>query len=216
MDQLRYLTDCSTAADMWARLRTIHAEKSDQSVLVLLSQFINAKMDSSASMADYVAKIVSLAQRLKDMDMEQKEPVIIAKILSSIPEKYDNVRTAWYAVPRDKQTLEKLTDHLVNEEALWNLLCKNVNNSPDEEVYMARGNKYHVNSDNLRNVQLNQNFVKSRNCHFCKKPGHWAREFKKKKEFLENKNKSNNYSMISENAWGNDGKAELFNAECLL
>ncbi|KAL7288383.1 hypothetical protein TKK_0017712 [Trichogramma kaykai] len=71
-------------------------------------------MDSSASMADYVAKIVSLAQRLKDMDMEQKEPVIIAKILSSIPEKYDNVRTAWYAVPRDKQTLEKLTDHLLN------------------------------------------------------------------------------------------------------
>ncbi|CAB0037292.1 unnamed protein product [Trichogramma brassicae] len=32
LDQLRYLTDCSTAADMWSRLRTIHAEKSDQSV----------------------------------------------------------------------------------------------------------------------------------------------------------------------------------------
>lgn len=61
LDQLRYLTDCSTAAEMWNRLRTIHAEKSDQSVQVLLNQFINAKMESEDSMADHIAKIVSLA-----------------------------------------------------------------------------------------------------------------------------------------------------------
>lgn len=87
LDQLRYLTDCSTAAEMWGRFKTIHAEKSDQSVQVLLNQFINAKMDPDEKMADYIAKIVSLAQRLKDMDMEQKEAVVIAKIISSLSEK---------------------------------------------------------------------------------------------------------------------------------
>lgn len=61
LDQLRYLMDCSTVVEMWGRLKTIHAEKSDQSIQVLLNQFMNAKMDSDEKM-DYIAKIVSLTQ----------------------------------------------------------------------------------------------------------------------------------------------------------
>lgn len=29
LNQLRYMTDCKTAAQMWAKLKTVHAEKSD-------------------------------------------------------------------------------------------------------------------------------------------------------------------------------------------
>ena len=89
LDQLRFLSDCNIVATMWARLRTIHAEKSDQSIQVLLSQFINAKMNIAETMADHIAKIVSLAQRLKDLNMEQKEPVVVAKILSSLIRQID-------------------------------------------------------------------------------------------------------------------------------
>lgn len=88
LEQLKYLSDCNTAAKMWARLQAVHAEKSDQSVQVLLEQFINCKMDDSIKMIDHVANIVSLAQRLKDMNMEQKELVVITKILSSLPSKF--------------------------------------------------------------------------------------------------------------------------------
>ncbi|KAJ8980835.1 hypothetical protein NQ317_018415 [Molorchus minor] len=97
LKQLKYLSDCTTAAQMWSRLKTVHAEKSDQSVH--LDRFINCKMEDDENMTDYIAKVTSLTQRLKDMDMEQ---------------------TAWYAVPKSEQNIEKLTDHLVNEEALLN------------------------------------------------------------------------------------------------
>lgn len=40
LDQLLFLTDCKTATEMWGRFGTIHAEKSDQFVQVLLIQFI--------------------------------------------------------------------------------------------------------------------------------------------------------------------------------
>lgn len=65
LDQLRYMADCTTAAAMWTRLATVHAEKSDQSGQVLLTQFINAKMDSTEKMADFVARVRSLSQRVK-------------------------------------------------------------------------------------------------------------------------------------------------------
>lgn len=55
LEQLKYLSDCSTAASMWARLRTVHSEKSDQSVQVLLDRFINARMEENEKMADFIA-----------------------------------------------------------------------------------------------------------------------------------------------------------------
>ena len=184
LDQLRYVADCTTAADMWARLRTVHAERSDQSVQVLLNQFINAKLDPGASMADHIAKIVSLAQRLKNMQMEQNETVVIAKILSSLPEKFDNVRTAWYAVPRDQQKLDKLTDHLVNEESLLNMRSQNVNTVDEQTAYYVKGKRGPANNRKSRGGN-SRNFVKSGLCHFCKKQaGHWARDCPEKKEYL--------------------------------
>lgn len=81
LSQLKHLSDCSTAATMWALLKSLHSEKSAQSVQVLLDRFITCKMENDESMPDYIAKVVSLAQRLKDMEMEQKAPVVIAKIM---------------------------------------------------------------------------------------------------------------------------------------
>lgn len=124
---------------------------------ILLNQFITAKMDPADSMVDHVAKIISLAQRLKDMDMEQKSLVVIAKILSSLPAKYDNVRTAWYAVAKDKQTLETFTDHLVNEESLLNQR-KQEEPESSEEVYFARGKR-----NNNKGRKLRDNNNSSRN-----------------------------------------------------
>lgn len=58
-------------------------------------------------------KIISkLVQRLKDMNIKQKDPVIIAKILSSLITKYDNV-----FISRCTMRVEELI-HLINEEML--------------------------------------------------------------------------------------------------
>lgn len=40
IEQLKYLTQCKTAAQMWSRLKVVHAEKSYQSAQVLLDRFI--------------------------------------------------------------------------------------------------------------------------------------------------------------------------------
>lgn len=43
-----------------------------------MNQF--TKMNPKKSIADHISKIVSLTQRFKNMNMEQKDPIIIVKI----------------------------------------------------------------------------------------------------------------------------------------
>lgn len=187
LTQLKYMTDCTTSAQMWARLKSVHAEKSDQSVQILLDRFINCKMDDDEKMADYIAKVTGLAQRLKDMDLEQKDPVIISKIIGSLPAKFDNIRTAWYTVSKADQTIEKLTDHLVNEEALLNSRAPTDNQSSEALATSVR--RYSTKKFN-KNIDKNSKgkFASNRKpgkCNYCQIPGHWARDCWKKKQSLQ-------------------------------
>ncbi|XP_058987404.1 uncharacterized protein LOC131806765 [Musca domestica] len=104
LQQLKHLTDCTTAAQMWSRLKTIHAEKSEQSAQVLLEKFINLKMEEDDNVMNFIATITSLTQRLNDMNLEQKEQMIISKILCSLPSKYDHVRTHGMQYPAPTKT----------------------------------------------------------------------------------------------------------------
>ncbi|KAG5318606.1 POLX protein, partial [Pseudoatta argentina] len=226
LDQLKYLTDCTTAAAMWSRLETVHSEKSDQSVQILLDKFINSKMGEEEKIADYIANVVSIAQRLKDMDMEQKTQVIIAKVLGSLPVKFDHVRTAWYAVPSNMQTIEKLTDHLVNEEILLNSrMSTNGNNKNADAAFLARskrnkaGNPHTNNNIDDNGLQYkSSNFKRNAQCNYCSKYGHFARDCHKK--FFDRRNASKNQSHVAQTSsdfecdYTNEG--ELFIAESYL
>lgn len=202
LEQLKHLTDCTTAAQM---LKTVHSERSEQSAQVLLKKFINSKMDEEESMADYIAKVTSLAQRLKNMYFEQKEPMVISKILSSLPAKFDHVRKAWYAVPRAKQNIERLTDHLVNEESLINLrLSDGDNKTASGAAYTASSSKMRGRNNN-KGSNKDDKSKRAGKCNYCHKPGHWARECFKRQRDLQNKqgvenkqNKNDRHSLMIE------------------
>lgn len=81
------------------------------------------------------------------MDLEQKRSMTIAKILNSLPAKFDHLRTAWYAVPRAEQNIERLTDHLVNKELLVKLKQSGENNN------ITSGSAYEASSSKTRKRQ---------------------------------------------------------------
>lgn len=58
---------------MRAILRIIYVKKSDQSVQILLNQFINIKMNKKESIANHISKIVLLAQQLKTKTMNKEQ-----------------------------------------------------------------------------------------------------------------------------------------------
>lgn len=178
LEQLKYLTECTTAAEMWSKLKAVHAEKSEQSAQVLLEKFMCIKMSDDEAVVDFIANVTSIAQRLKDLELEQKPQMITAKILSSLPVKFDHVRTAWYAVPRESQTIERLTEHLVNEESLMNLRATERKEDITNAVYSLSKAKTYNNN--------NSSGKRRGNCNYCHKPGHWARECRKRQNKQQN------------------------------
>lgn len=91
-----------------------------------------------------------------------------------------------HAIPRTDQTIERLTDHLVNEEALLNLRSRSENHFEA----LATNAKKNFNKKATTVFDKNgQNKHKSTRrpgkCNFCHIPGHWARECEKKKKALQ-------------------------------
>ena len=148
-------------------------------------------MDEGESVANFIADICSLNQRLIYIDLEQKGAIVIAKILSSMPSKYYHVRTAWYDVPRNEQNLERLTDHLVNEELLFNSRTADTNDNNTSKSTFIISTQKNDEIDN-RSRKYNQNRKRNGSCNYCHKKGHWARECFKKAADQRNKQNSNN------------------------
>jgi len=101
--QLEYLITCETAAEMWSKLSTIHEQKSASNKLTLMTKFHEYKMSSTDSVAQHVAKIENMARQLKDIGEKLSEVTIIAKILGTLPSKFNALVTAWDSVSEIKR-----------------------------------------------------------------------------------------------------------------
>lgn len=114
--QLEYLITCKTAAEMWSKLSTIHEQKSASNKLILMTKFHEYKMSSTDSVAQHAAKIENMARQLKNVGKELSEITVIAKILGTLPSKFNALVTAWNNVNQQDQKKEVLIEHLIKEE----------------------------------------------------------------------------------------------------
>ncbi|EZA62851.1 hypothetical protein X777_01168 [Ooceraea biroi] len=87
--QLEYLLTCTTAKDMWDKLTSIHEQKSASNKLILLQRFHEYRMNPSESVVQHVARIQNLATQLKDVGENISKVAVIAKILGSLPSRYN-------------------------------------------------------------------------------------------------------------------------------
>ena len=102
--QLEYLVTCSSANEMWNKLSSIHEQKSASNKLALTTKFHEYRMAHGDSIPQHIAKIENLARQLKDIDQGISETMIMAKILSTLPSKYNAFVSAWESVAAANQT----------------------------------------------------------------------------------------------------------------
>lgn len=114
--QLDYLVTCSTASEMWRKLSSIHEQKSASNKLALTSKFHEYRMARGDSIAQHIAKIENIANQLKDIDQAVSDVMIMAKILGTLPSKYNAFVSAWDSVAEENQTLDSLRERLLREE----------------------------------------------------------------------------------------------------
>lgn len=185
--QLEYLITCETAAEMWSKLSTIHEQKSASDKLTLMTKFHEYKMSSTDTVAQHVAKIENMARQLKDVGEELSEVMVVAKILGTLPSKFNALVTAWDSVSEQNQKKEVLVERLIKEESRLTAIDENSNalaaiKVQDGSTISKDASRKNRNSDKMSGKNKRKEFT----CHNCGKKGHYARNCYKRRDKSEN------------------------------
>ena len=186
-NQLECLVTCLSAHEMWNKLSSIHEQKSATNKLALTTKFHEYRMAAGDSIPQHVAKVENLARQLQDIDEAVSNTMIMAKILSTLPAKYNAFVSAWESVATNDQTLDNLRERLLREESRMTTM-----DSVDSALAAVTISKQRNNDHRYKGNNAEQR-KKAITCNFCKKPGHIARFcFAKKRSKTANENLSNN------------------------
>ncbi|XP_076285580.1 uncharacterized protein LOC143211633 [Lasioglossum baleicum] len=101
---------------MWAKLVRIHEQKTVSNKMLLLQKFHGHRMESNESVVQHVSRVQNIASQLKDLGEAVSDTAIMAKVLGSLPSKYNALQTTWDSVPEARQTLDNLLERLLKEE----------------------------------------------------------------------------------------------------
>ncbi|CAB0037468.1 unnamed protein product [Trichogramma brassicae] len=184
--QLEYLITCSTAAEMWNKLSSIHEQKTATNKLALTTKFHEYRMSPNDATSQHISKVENMASQLKDVGAPVSEVMIMAKILGSLPTKYHPFISAWESVPEENQTLDNLRERLLREEDRQrdsddvNRALASMSLPNDRKQEKPRSSSSNHQNGNKKRVI----------CNFCKKPGHLAKYCYAKKRQNKNTNKN--------------------------
>lgn len=182
---LVHIMTCNSGLEMYNKLKSIFEKDSDYQKVTLLSQLYNFSYETNKSVADNISKLQNIANRLTILGEQISDTMIIAKIISSLPEQFKHFSTAWESTPREERTLTNIIARLSSEESI------RVTNSTST----ASGAAFTVNSQkrkfkpkfckhckkkghsmeecyHLKNKAKSQEKEKEVHCRYCKKPGH--------------------------------------------
>lgn len=128
-------------------------------------------------MVDHLLELDELFDRLKAANLELQKELMVAMVLRSLPESYDNLVVALEARADDDITLKLVKQKLTDE-------------------YQKRVDQRGGASEN-RALRISSRKVEQKVCFYCKQPGHFRRECRK---YLESRREDAESGMRQEKA----------------
>nr|XP_046472588.1 uncharacterized protein LOC124214366 [Neodiprion pinetum] len=114
--QLLHIMNCDTAKEMWTKLHHVYEQKSDIGIHLLQQKWYKVTKESADSMATHIAEIEDLAHKIRTLDENISDSMVITKILITLPSSYSHFITAWESTSQEQRTLGILTERLLAEE----------------------------------------------------------------------------------------------------
>ena len=159
----------SITSGMWNKLSSIHEQKSATNKLALTTKFQEYRMTAGDLIPQHVAKVENLDYQLQDIDEAVSNTIVMAKILSTLPAKYNAFDSAWESIATDDQTLGNLRERLLREESRMTTM-----DSVDSALAAVTIAKQQSNDHRSKGNNAEQR-KKTITCNFCMKPSHIAR-----------------------------------------
>lgn len=106
---------------MWQKFQGIYERDSEQKKCPLMQKFFDIRKPKSGGVAAHVTELRNLAYRLKALGEYITDDMIIAKILTTLPDRYKFFASAWESVTKRKRTLPNLVARLLAEKSRHNV-----------------------------------------------------------------------------------------------
>lgn len=178
---LRLITSCTTAMQMWNKLHATYEMKSTESLSLLMQQFYEFKWDNDANVMENLTKIENLVTKMKQQEGKMTNEMIVGRVMSSLPFKFNHFHSAWDSVSNTEKTMENLMARLQKEELRINKQAE----EDDVSVALMTSKMRKTNFDRKTNQKFDN--VKQQNrkkggkipkCANCKLLGHDAKNCK--------------------------------------
>jgi len=142
--------------------------------MLLMTCFYGYKIASRDKIALNVTKVENMARQLRDIGETLSDVTIIAKILGSLPEKYNALITAWDSVENENQMLDRLWQRLIKDETRMNA-------ADEASDALAMSLKTSKTRQKTREKKPEHSKKDSAKCFYCYKLGHYMKNCRMKK-----------------------------------
>lgn len=154
-----YVQDSKYAKDAWDSLAKAFEDKGVNRRITLMNALLDEKLERHSSMHDYVAAVMSLSQKLKDIATGFDDDLVAVVLLRGLPEEYRPMRMALEHSGM-KLTSENVRQKLLQEDSRQG--CS-TSSSTDSALAVSKSRK--------RNGNKDKNMTKVK-CYRCGKHGH--------------------------------------------
>lgn len=113
---LIHIISCESSAEMWDKLIALFEKKTEESKCEILQEFFSATYQKNTQLTSHVAKLESIYARLKIVDPNADESLLVSKILTTLPDKMNFFKTAWEMTTKGERTLSNLKARLQTED----------------------------------------------------------------------------------------------------
>ena len=184
-----YVRSAKNAKEAWDNLEQHFERKSLSQKIFYRRKLYSARMGKGAKMIDHINYIKTLAEHLEAVDDEIAEKDLVIILISSLPEEYNYLITALETIAEEKLSWNYVRDRLIHEYDKMLGGSEGTVSTPKAEAcqdaLFTKKLTVHKKISNCKNFQ----------CHYCKKPGHFARDCFKKKADAKNNPKNVTASM---------------------